>query len=492
MEAVFPVSRHPLVWEQPEIGDQLSFLPGLDLDLCAPYLDSQAKLGSVELNFLRSTPSPNGIIEGDRQRLATPSLEESGIAHVHHHIHEGRDTACPVATAEATTLHDPATRLGQDEKDDSWCRPRDGQTGLHKFFKDSFDFINKSLLVEMRNLLICEPRELNLMPEENIQGAFRQLDLDIVLNFTLKPWIRNLTPRDAMNDHIEALLCDMEQYQVRYAQRSELLCKLAVSVAAWKRSWSALRTGYILDWRRDPIQLLNGSSTSLLWDQESSDSCDTDDEEDESYRVLRRTLDGFRHDASKASMIISPITDARKRKDIRAWARLANYGCTTLFDQSILLHKDKAQIPKRPRKSMHSRMRSSSQAAAVNGRNIWEARDPDQYMGYSSGGSMSEAGSVYSWKSGQTRPRHRSKANGYPCTFQGCQKVYSRACDLSHHERSHRAKEEQPCECTQCGKRFPYPKDLRRHSKVHSRAPSLGEPLGTVFQSLETHEEAPT
>ena len=67
------------------------------------------------------------------------------------------------------------------------------------------------------------------------------------------------------------------------------------------------------------------------------------------------------------------------------------------------------------------------------------------------------------------RQRHQKVENGYPCQFQGCFKLFDRVSERRKHEQAHQLAFTNRFQCTQCPKGFRYPKDLKRHQKVHER-----------------------
>ena len=86
-----------------------------------------------------------------------------------------------------------------------------------------------------------------------------------------------------------------------------------------------------------------------------------------------------------------------------------------------------------------------------------------------------------------TRKRKRLDRidRGFPCQFDGCHRIFDRACERSKHEQTHQPEYTKRFQCPHCSKCFRYPKDLRRHEKVHgdtanlpnsSRAATLVEP----------------
>lgn len=89
--------------------------------------------------------------------------------------------------------------------------------------------------------------------------------------------------------------------------------------------------------------------------------------------------------------------------------------------------------------------------------------------GYSSGGSGASDGANSNASSGSgVKRRRQSRCDGaFVCHHDGCCERFDRQCDLTQHERSHLPHEQRPYGCESCGKRFLYPKDLRRHDDIH-------------------------
>lgn len=66
------------------------------------------------------------------------------------------------------------------------------------------------------------------------------------------------------------------------------------------------------------------------------------------------------------------------------------------------------------------------------------------------------------------RRRLAAEKGGFRCEFPGCGKAYNRQSELSKHQRYHQPESERPYQCDTCGKRFLYPKDVRKHQSVHA------------------------
>lgn len=80
------------------------------------------------------------------------------------------------------------------------------------------------------------------------------------------------------------------------------------------------------------------------------------------------------------------------------------------------------------------------------------------------------------------RRRLERSENGFPCHY--CEKLFNRASERTKHEQAHQPKLTSRHPCPVCGKGFRYPKDLRRHSKVHDKMPGSGpQSLGSSFSS---------
>ncbi|KAH7059190.1 hypothetical protein BKA57DRAFT_386199 [Linnemannia elongata] len=56
-------------------------------------------------------------------------------------------------------------------------------------------------------------------------------------------------------------------------------------------------------------------------------------------------------------------------------------------------------------------------------------------------------------------------ATAYPCTFDGCDKVFARLYNLKSHSRTHT--NERPFICSHCQLPFARNHDLKRHVKIH-------------------------
>ncbi|KAF1843279.1 uncharacterized protein K460DRAFT_142421 [Cucurbitaria berberidis CBS 394.84] len=78
-------------------------------------------------------------------------------------------------------------------------------------------------------------------------------------------------------------------------------------------------------------------------------------------------------------------------------------------------------------------------------------------------------------RSGSRKASHKRQAprlGGYPCTFEGCEKIFDRNCELNRHQKTHLDRSERPHKCFTCNEGFLYPKDLHRHERKHIQQPS--------------------
>ena len=256
-----------------------------------------------------------------------------------------------------------------------------------------------------------------------------------------------------------------------------------------------LRTRFLLDYWYDPIA---DEVNRFIWVQETSDSCNTDEDSADQYGDMRRRLEQFYNDDGMTFIKTGPILRHRMRKDIRAWARLARCSCVKLSCGSMLIHKSKIQLPHRRRKTLQPDSRKHSMSgmayydAADTGyyddgdpsyydavdtdyyhppacydvtRNAryWQPREPN--AGYSSADSNDSCASNMSATTASKKRRLEKVEGGYVCDFEACGRAFDRQCDLTHHRRSHQPKDERPYGCEGCGQRFVFPKDLRRHAR---------------------------
>ncbi|KAK3711483.1 hypothetical protein LTR37_009662 [Vermiconidia calcicola] len=65
------------------------------------------------------------------------------------------------------------------------------------------------------------------------------------------------------------------------------------------------------------------------------------------------------------------------------------------------------------------------------------------------------------------RRRVQRATAGFPCRYERCEKAFDRASERTKHEQAHQPEYRNRHQCTQCIKGFRYPKDLRRHQKIH-------------------------
>ncbi|KAF1913425.1 hypothetical protein BDU57DRAFT_356113 [Ampelomyces quisqualis] len=69
--------------------------------------------------------------------------------------------------------------------------------------------------------------------------------------------------------------------------------------------------------------------------------------------------------------------------------------------------------------------------------------------------------------------RQAARSRGYPCSYEGCEKTYDRACELNRHKKTHLDSSQRPHRCNLCNEGFLYPKDLARHQRRHIEQPSV-------------------
>ena len=76
----------------------------------------------------------------------------------------------------------------------------------------------------------------------------------------------------------------------------------------------------------------------------------------------------------------------------------------------------------------------------------------------------------YAFSAPMTSTTPSLKSDGYRCNYEGCDevdKVWDTRSDLNHHQRKHLSKDQRPHACVVCKKPFHFPKDVRRHMRVH-------------------------
>lgn len=252
----------------------------------------------------------------------------------------------------------------------------------------------------------------------------------------------------------------------------------------------ALRIRSIIDCHFDPEQ---HGAQALLMEHDTSDSCGVAEDDDSCYREMRESLQAFQRDADRSLYKTGPVWDTRLRKDIRAWARIARLRCIKLPCSSMLISKYPHLLPQRQRRKrpsgreqrgdvleceedractpvgrdpIHSDRRNQTYAMQNRqAQSVWEPRYNN--FDYQSGDSSASWSSASSTGVRGKKRRLPRDEGGYACDFLGCQRVFDRKCDLTHHQRNHRPKDSLPYACEHCGQRYAWPKDLRRHEKTH-------------------------
>ena len=81
------------------------------------------------------------------------------------------------------------------------------------------------------------------------------------------------------------------------------------------------------------------------------------------------------------------------------------------------------------------------------------------------------------------RKRVQKIYKGFPCQFEPCRKVFNRASERTKHEQTHQPALTTRFQCSRCDKGFRYPKDLRRHQKIHDNPVDHGS-LGLLSSSF--------
>lgn len=78
----------------------------------------------------------------------------------------------------------------------------------------------------------------------------------------------------------------------------------------------------------------------------------------------------------------------------------------------------------------------------------------------------------------ESSPRKRQRIQkihgGFPCQYEPCTKVFDRASERRKHEHTHQPALTNRYQCRMCNKGFRYPKDLRRHQKIHENPVDRG------------------
>lgn len=87
------------------------------------------------------------------------------------------------------------------------------------------------------------------------------------------------------------------------------------------------------------------------------------------------------------------------------------------------------------------------------------------------------------------RKRVQRLDNGFPCRYPPCTRIFDRASERTKHEQAHQPALTSRHKCAQCPAGFRYPKDLRRHQKVHTSASEQDHSvdlLSSSFGSTQT------
>ena len=212
----------------------------------------------------------------------------------------------------------------------------------------------------------------------------------------------------------------------------------------------------------DLVHRLNdrGEDSDCSWTQE--------DDSGRSYFDLRRQLDTFAL-AEDQSNMTTAFLSRPQRHFVHATAQLMRLGHASLGGQA----KYRQMVIYKPNTSPQTLIHNQSYADS---RNL-NAR------------SAISADDALCAESARSRKRKRVPKvdGGFPCQFQGCGKPFDRASERRKHEESHSVAFTNRFQCIQCDKAFRYPKDLRRHQKVHTNTTDqmASDLLGTSFGSTQ-------
>lgn len=263
------------------------------------------------------------------------------------------------------------------------------------------------------------------------------------------------------------------------------------------RSWGSLWTSP----PRFDRQFVSCSPTASK--QPGPDDSDFDDDEaDAVFAEIDEILAEFTEPYSRKFLVTRPMT-ARSRRQVHCMAQCRRLGHMTIGRGSLcsmLLSNSPAHFPrwlKRDYKMARACQSSDfdfgtftnprhGQMTEYDHENVpyshSEHFDEHNGSGYSSASSL---GSLYSHfndglnfgchpdtvgASYSGRRKRKRQASGFPCLEPDCSELFDRQCDLTQHERSHLPYHQRPYPCEHCDKRFLFPKDLRRHERIHQPA----------------------
>lgn len=224
----------------------------------------------------------------------------------------------------------------------------------------------------------------------------------------------------------------------------------------------------------------HASTTSFRTKCDDSDSSWADyDEDDDFYRDLYSRLRTFHEDKARTLMVTKPLY-RRTRRHSHAIAHFMQMGHMTVSVRDgycLLLSRDRSLFPKGMRKRFKQVERlqdsTSMPRPAPTQSYFLFPFDLDRTTGYlsstSNHSSTSQQSNASSSTSGRKRQRQPRNESSFRCDFLDCAKVFHRQCDLNHHRRTHRAKDELPYRCPDCEQAFNFPKDLKRHQWTHDR-----------------------
>ena len=184
-------------------------------------------------------------------------------------------------------------------------------------------------------------------------------------------------------------------------------------------------------------------------DNQGDDSdCSWTYEEDsgEFYRDIRQRLDSFILNADQTTMTTEAL-NRRQRRFVHATAQVMRLGHASLGpsgkNRSMVIYKDESA----------SRLVANQRVE----QNTIETHQEEVDFGV--------------LPPVEPAPRKRRRLHkmdrGFPCRYTSCKKVYDRASERTKHEQSHQIAYTNRFQCIHCEKGFRYPKDLRRHQKIH-------------------------
>lgn len=193
---------------------------------------------------------------------------------------------------------------------------------------------------------------------------------------------------------------------------------------------------------------------------EDSDCSWTQDEDSGTvYFDIRRQLDAFVASETQTNMTTTFLTK-QQRRFVHATAQIMRLGHASLGPSSK--HRQMIIYKSAPSVALDSIPSGKELSSSLN---VLQSIQP------------------FVSRPSVKRRRLERVENGFRCDSPGCSKIFDRASERTKHAQVHQTAYTNRYQCPSCGKGFRYPKDVRRHYKIHDKAAPSQPMLSSSFGS---------